>query len=67
MNSIKIENLSHDADLDIEAMDAVTGGYGFLRNLSNRKFFFGVKPTFVRRARPPFFFRAPRSKGIARR
>lgn len=67
MSNIKIENLSHDADLDIEAMETVTGGYAFLRNLGNRKFFFGVKPTFVRKARRPFFFPAPRTGGGFRR
>jgi hypothetical protein len=29
MNNIKIDNLSHDMDLDREAMDTITGAWGF--------------------------------------
>ena len=63
MSNIKIENLSQDADLDIEAMDAVTGGgYSFFQNMNRRKLFFGVKRLNVARGFRSLFYRAPKSR-----
>ena len=36
MNRITIENLTHDAALDSEAMNAVTGGWGILRHIKRK-------------------------------